>query len=122
MKHGGVLVLLLVVLGVSCTSINALHHSDSHEVSVTPEFEALLNSLEDVPVMVAAVIGRNKQGKSFFLNSLLGLRGKDAYPVSSEVEPTTKGVWVSDQPVCIMNLSDTGKKGNHRWAVVTVRT
>lgn len=58
------------------------------------------------PLGVVAVAGMWRTGKSFLLNSLLGLNGKeDAFVVGSTVNACTKGLWIwggeSAEYVCV---------------------
>jgi hypothetical protein len=61
----------------------------------------LLNGIEG-PVAVVAVAGLWRTGKSFLLNSLLGLNGQpESFVVGNSVHACTKGLWIWGAPVTL---------------------
>lgn len=61
----------------------------------------LLNTIEG-PVAVVAVAGLWRTGKSFLLNSLLGLNGQpESFVVGNSVNACTKGLWIWGAPVVL---------------------
>ena len=63
---------------------------DQGFLTLEPEMKRRLEESE-VPVVVVAVVGAYRTGKSFLLNRLMGRQ--DGFPLGSTVQSKTKGIW-----------------------------
>ena len=70
-------------------------------VRITPDhkFEIVqetVNYLREIDggVALCSIVGKYRSGKSFLLNKILGLSGKNGFEVSSSVNACTKGLWI----------------------------
>ena len=63
---------------------------DQGFLTLEPEMKRRLEESE-APVVVVAVVGAYRTGKSFLLNRLMGKQ--DGFPLGSTVQSKTKGIW-----------------------------
>ena len=82
---------------------------DNHgKISVVKETYDIIGNI-DKPVMVVAVAGIYRTGKSYLMNRLMG---RDGFELGSTVQSKTKGIWIwaRDHPQvkdCVLILIDT---------------
>ena len=69
---------------------------DAHnQLSLTPEAESFLNSLaEDLSLGIICVVGKQRTGKSYLINSVL-MEHSNSFKVGNSVQPCTKGTPVT---------------------------
>ena len=71
-----------------------LTSGENGRFEVHEEAKKLLGAIEG-PLAVVAVAGLWRTGKSFLLNSLLGLNGQpESFVVGNTINACTKGIWV----------------------------
>ena len=81
------------------TAIPLITNDDNGRFQVHEEAVEILNAIE-APLAIIAVAGMWRTGKSFLLNSLLGLNGKpDSFVVGNTVHACTKGLWLWGAPI-----------------------
>ncbi|XP_059809241.1 guanylate-binding protein 1-like [Hypanus sabinus] len=68
-----------------------LIYNKDGELQLNPEALKVLRSIED-PMVVVAVVGAARTGKSYLLNCLAG--SKNGFSVDSSVQAHTKGIWM----------------------------
>jgi len=81
------------------TPVPFLTSDDTGKYVVHEEAAKVLEAIEG-PIAVVAVAGLYRTGKSFLLNSLLGLNGQpESFVVGNTVNACTKGLWLWGAPV-----------------------
>ena len=58
-----------------------------------------LDKYDDDNIAFVCITGEHHTGKSFLLNRLLSLKGKDIFKVSSTANASTKGIWIWSKPI-----------------------
>mmetsp|Transcript_49410 Transcript_49410/g.139954 ORF Transcript_49410/g.139954 Transcript_49410/m.139954 type:complete len:806 (-) Transcript_49410:201-2618(-) len=82
-------------------AIPLITSDDNGRYTVHDEAVEILNAIPS-PLAVIAVAGKWRTGKSFLLNSLLGLNGKpDSFVVGNTVHACTKGLWLWGRPLTL---------------------
>jgi hypothetical protein len=63
--------------------------------------EETVNFLKEIDggVAICSVVGKYRSGKSFLMNKILELSGKNGFQVSSSVNACTKGLWIWSKPI-----------------------
>ncbi|XP_072889489.1 guanylate-binding protein 1-like [Hemitrygon akajei] len=79
------------------------------KLQLNPEALKVLRSIED-PMLVVAVVGAARTGKSYLMNCLAG--GKNGFSVDSNIQSHTKGIWMlcqflPERPNEVLLLLDT---------------
>lgn len=81
-----------------------LTSGENGRFEVHEEAKKLLGAIEG-PLAVVAVAGLWRTGKSFLLNSLLGLNGQpESFVVGNTINACTKGIWVVSSRLCVTPL------------------
>ncbi|XP_072889392.1 guanylate-binding protein 1-like [Hemitrygon akajei] len=73
-----------------------LVYNEDEKLVLNPEALKVLRSIED-PMLVVAVVGAARTGKSYLMNCLAG--GKKGFSVDSTIQSHTKGIWMWCQPL-----------------------
>ena len=77
----------------------------SHGFQINPQALNFLRSIKD-EIIIVSVVGKARTGKSYLMNLLLDLIGKNnGFQVASSLESCTKGIWLWSTPKNSLNGS-----------------
>jgi hypothetical protein len=80
--------------------------------SLHPDAVAFLSSLNDEPLVIAAVAGKYRTGKSSLLNrALLGVSGNEGFGVGGSINAHTKGLWLNTNMLGVDRPLSENEKG-----------
>ncbi|XP_031762410.1 guanylate-binding protein 1-like [Xenopus tropicalis] len=68
-----------------------IENRNSNEFVINTEAEQILSQITD-PVVVVAIVGKYRTGKSYLMNKLAGR--KTGFPLGSTIQSKTKGIWM----------------------------
>ena len=71
----------------------------TQQFKINPEAISLLQQFEASSVSFACVAGKYRSGKSFLLNKLIGLSGRNGFKVDPSVTACTEGLWIWSRPI-----------------------
>uniref|UniRef100_A0A803JKH2 Guanylate-binding protein 1, interferon-inducible n=1 Tax=Xenopus tropicalis TaxID=8364 RepID=A0A803JKH2_XENTR len=91
-----------------------IENRNSNEFVINTEAEQILSQITD-PVVVVAIVGKYRTGKSYLMNKLAGR--KTGFPLGSTIQSKTKGIWMwcvphPRQPSHTLVLLDTEGLGD----------
>ncbi|KAM4703032.1 guanylate-binding protein 2-like [Rhinophrynus dorsalis] len=68
-----------------------IDNKNGQELTINPEAEQILSKISQ-PVVVVAIVGKYRTGKSYLMNKLAGQRS--GFPLGSTIQSKTKGIWI----------------------------